>query len=238
MDKFRIDSTKIQWHPKRIAEVMKADTWEKAKCVYPIYWEITTSAACNHRCTFCSVDAIGYPAILMDENVLISHMDEAKALGIKSVMFGGTGEPLLHKKIDKIVCGAHSGGLDAAITTNGVLLNKLNYLDLCSWIKISLNAGTPESYAEIHKTDVEDWHKVWANITDAVKRKGKCAIGVQCVVLPENYLDMRALAALSGDVTVGEIAALKANVARLEAEVSELRAMMGRLCAELGVSAK
>ncbi|MFZ2525524.1 MAG: YceH family protein [Candidatus Ferrigenium altingense] len=41
----------------------------------------------------------------------------------------------------------------------------------------------------------------------------------------------------SGDVTVGEIAALKANVARLEAEVSELRAMMGKLCAELGVSA-
>lgn len=40
----------------------------------------------------------------------------------------------------------------------------------------------------------------------------------------------------SGDVTVGEIAALKANVARLDAEVSELRAMMGKLCAELGVS--
>jgi hypothetical protein len=39
-----------------------------------------------------------------------------------------------------------------------------------------------------------------------------------------------------GDVTVGEIAALKANVARLEAEVSELRAMMGKLCKELGVS--
>jgi len=46
-----------------------------------------------------------------------------------------------------------------------------------------------------------------------------------------------ASAASSGDVTVGEIAALKANVARLEAEVSELRAMMGKLCAELGVSA-
>ena len=42
----------------------------------------------------------------------------------------------------------------------------------------------------------------------------------------------------AGDVTVGEIAALKANVARLEAEVSGLRAMMGRLCAELGISAE
>lgn len=42
----------------------------------------------------------------------------------------------------------------------------------------------------------------------------------------------------SSDVTVGEIAALKANVAKLEAEVSELRAMVGKLCAELGISAK
>lgn len=40
----------------------------------------------------------------------------------------------------------------------------------------------------------------------------------------------------AGDVTVGEIAALKANIAKLEAEVSELRAMMKKLCAELGVS--
>ncbi|MGO8755290.1 MAG: YceH family protein [Gallionellaceae bacterium] len=42
--------------------------------------------------------------------------------------------------------------------------------------------------------------------------------------------------ATAGDVTVGEIAALKANVTRLDAEVSELRAMMNKLCAELGVS--
>ncbi len=40
----------------------------------------------------------------------------------------------------------------------------------------------------------------------------------------------------AGDVTVGEIAALKAKVARLEAEVGELRAMIGKLHAELGVS--
>jgi uncharacterized protein YceH (UPF0502 family) len=39
------------------------------------------------------------------------------------------------------------------------------------------------------------------------------------------------------DVTVGEVAALKANVARLEAEVGVLRERMDRLCAELGVAA-
>ena len=43
-------------------------------------------------------------------------------------------------------------------------------------------------------------------------------------------------AATMGDVTVGEIAALKANVARLETEVSELRTMLDKLYAELGVA--
>ena len=42
----------------------------------------------------------------------------------------------------------------------------------------------------------------------------------------------------AADITVGEIAALRANVARLEAEVNELRTMLGKLCVELGVSAK
>ena len=41
----------------------------------------------------------------------------------------------------------------------------------------------------------------------------------------------------SGDVTVGEIAALKANVAKLEAELNELRALVGKLYTELGIQA-
>ncbi len=56
-------------------------------------------------------------------------------------------------------------------------------------------------------------------------------------VIEERALARAVSATPSDDVTVGEIAALKANVARLEAEVNELRAMMGKLCAELRVSA-
>jgi uncharacterized protein len=38
------------------------------------------------------------------------------------------------------------------------------------------------------------------------------------------------------DVSLGEMAALKANVARLESEVAELKALVGRIARELGVS--
>ena len=199
IDKYRIDSSKIMFHPKLVSEWLEADTWEKAKKIYPPYWEITTSAACNHRCTFCSVDAIGYPAILMDEGILFERLGEAKKLGVKSVMYAGTGEPLAHKRINQIVSSAAFWELDQAFTTNGVLLDKLKHPEMCSWIKVSLNAGTKESYAKIHQTDEKDWDKVWDNIRSLVGRKGNCAVGVQCVVLPENYVEMATLAVMARD---------------------------------------
>ncbi len=56
-------------------------------------------------------------------------------------------------------------------------------------------------------------------------------------VMEERLPASAALGTPSSDITVGEIAALKANVAKLEAEVGELRALLGKLYAELGISA-
>jgi uncharacterized protein YceH (UPF0502 family) len=50
------------------------------------------------------------------------------------------------------------------------------------------------------------------------------------------HTSAQASTAPSSDVTVGEIAALKANVAKLETEVGELRVMLARLYKELGVA--
>jgi len=211
LDNFGIDSHKLHLHPERVAQWLAADSWDKAKKVYPIYWEITTSAACNHRCTFCSTDAIGYPAILMNEKTLVARMKEAAELGVKSVMFGGTGEPLVHKRIPDICAGAQMAGLDYAFTTNGVLLMKNNGFPKpgllgATWIKISLNAGTRDSYAEIHRTDTKDWDLVWAGLKALVSVRNttgsKTTIGVQCVVLPENCYDMGNLAELCIDAGV------------------------------------
>ena len=46
----------------------------------------------------------------------------------------------------------------------------------------------------------------------------------------------RSVAEPVADTTVGEIAALKANMVRLEAEVGVLKALVDKLCVELGVA--
>lgn len=180
----------------------RVDGWESAKDVYPIYAEITTSAACPHRCVFCSTDAIGYPAINIDADILRDRLQEMGWLGVKSVMYAGTGEPLLHKKINRIVGDSRAAGLEVAFTTNGVLLHKLDAIAECSWVKISFNGGTRENYAEIHRTSPKDWDSIWRHLPGVVARKGKCALGMQAVVLPENYKTMDNLARLAKDAGV------------------------------------
>lgn len=193
-DPLRIDGSKLEFHPARVAAWhASGDDWERAKAVYPIYAEITTCGACNHRCTFCSVDAIGYKPILADKGMLWTRLEEMAALGVKSVMFAGEGEPLLHNEISKIV--AHAAiHMDVAITTNGVLLHKLDCVEACQWIKVSMNAGTAKTYAAVHRTKERDFGEVWDNIAAAAARKGSCMLGVQSVLLPENRAEMFLLA--------------------------------------------
>lgn len=204
LDLRHIDSHKLQFHPRRVAQWKESeDDWEKAKTVYPLYVEISPMGACNHRCTFCAVDYIGYkPENKLDSETMCLRLAEMGGLGVKSVMFAGEGEPLLHKRIDDFVLWSKNGGMDVAFTTNGVLLDRLDRLSSCSWVKVSLNAGSRDTYAKVHRTKPEDWDRVWQNLREARARKGGCDIGVQMVVLPENKNEIEELAGLCADAGV------------------------------------
>lgn len=196
-DLFRIDSHKLMFHVGRV------DDWLKGKQICPIYMEIAPSGGCNQRCVFCAVDYLEYKTKFLDLNILKKAVKQAGDLGVKSIMYAGEGEPLLHKDICEIVKYTKSCGIDVAITTNGVFLKRevsRNILKYLSWIRISVNAGTSRTYSKIHRTKKDDFYKVMGNLRDAVKIKKKdglgTTIGIQLLLIPDNVKEVVALAVM------------------------------------------
>ena len=206
-DKYQIDSHKLIYHPERVAKIEAVGKdWEKAKHIYPIYVELSPIGACNHRCTFCAVDYVGYKPDRLSLKIMQQRLPEFARLGVKSVNFAGEGEPLLHKDISAMIRSAKEAGLDASLTTNAAILPKdflEKALPCLSWIKVSLNAGSAETYAKVHRTKADDFDKAIAHITQIVKARDAkglpCTVGAQILLLPENAHEIETLARLSRD---------------------------------------
>ncbi|MFH1847196.1 MAG: radical SAM protein [Candidatus Omnitrophota bacterium] len=203
MDIYRIDSHKLMYHVDRV------NRWEKGETVAPVYMEIAPSGGCNHRCIFCALDYIGYDHIFLDTKTLKNTIKDAAKCGVKSVMFAGEGEPLLHKDIAEIISFTKKTGIDVAVTTNAVFLKKdllEKILKHLSWIRISLNAATAKNYQKIHRCMKGDFKKVISNLKTAVKVKRKnrldCAIGVQILLIPENKSEIIKLARMLKNIGV------------------------------------
>lgn len=195
VDNYRIDSHKLIFHPERVAQWLDSyEDWEKAKTVYPIYVEVSPVGYCNHRCSFCAVDYIGYQHREIPFDVLQKAVSDMAKAGVKSLMFAGEGEPTLYKKLPEILDCCTKVGIDAAMTTNMVPFTKdntENFVKNCKWIKVSINAGNADVYSQIHNTDKKDFDRVMLNMQRAstIKKENgyNCTLGAQMLLLPENY---------------------------------------------------
>ncbi len=187
MDKYRIDSHKLIYHMPRVYD------WLKGEDIFPIYMEISPVGSCNHRCVFCAYDFIGYPNRKLDCDRLLAFIDEAKEAGVKSLLYAGEGEPLLHPDIEKFIIHSKNSGIDVGLFTNGQLLREglaEAILPLLTFVRFSFNGGTKDNYADLHKVKPDIFGRVVANMKIASEIKEKKAldvdIGVQYVLLPEN----------------------------------------------------
>jgi radical SAM protein with 4Fe4S-binding SPASM domain len=201
MDKYRIDSHKLNYHVGRVND------WLNGKTVYPIYMEVSPAGACNHRCTYCGLDFKEYQPHYYDTALFKDRISELGLLGLKSIMYAGEGEPFLHCDISEIINHTKVSGIDVGITTNGVLLKKDisdAILANTEWIKVSINGATPETYSKIHRCNLMDFDKVIKNISYAAtirrQNRWRCVLGMQLLLLPENHQEAILLAKLASDI--------------------------------------
>lgn len=183
----RMDSHKLIYHPKAVSK------WLNGENIYPIEVEISPSGACNHRCIFCAVDYVGYKPNYLKKDVILRDIKHMADNGLKSVICSGEGEPLLNKDLPEIVKGIKNYGVDVAMSSNGVLLDKdfvNECLDCFTWIRFSVASTEPESYKKIHQGRKQDLQLVLDNLQYAAEFKKKnnlkTTLGVQCLLIPDN----------------------------------------------------
>lgn len=183
----RMDSHKLIYHPEVVAK------WLNGENIYPIELEIGLTNACNHRCIFCAVDYTGYKPDRIDSELLISNLKEMAPKGVKSIIYAGEGEPLLHKDAPNIINQTKSLGIDVAMSTNGVLLTpevSKECLKSLTWIRFSVAGIMDETYDKIQCGKPGDLSKVLLNMEEAVKVKKEqylhTTLGVQLLLLPDN----------------------------------------------------
>lgn len=201
MDKYRIDSHKLIYHPERVSQ------WLNGENIYPIYMEVSPTGSCNHRCTYCGLDFMEYQKRLLDTALFKERLTEFGRLGLKSIMYAGEGEPFLHNNIGEIIRHTKASGIDVGITTNAVLLKPElaeEILEHVEWIKVSINGGTPDDYAVVHRCKPADFQRVIDNMRNARQLKDqhgyKCVLGMQIVLLPENKDSVLKLAETARDI--------------------------------------
>jgi len=190
-----VDNHKLMYHPERVAEWL-----EKGDC-YPIYVEIGPTNTCNHRCIFCALDFLESNRDYIDTSIMTKTLEDIAKHGVKSVMFAGEGEPLLHKDISLFTKIAKQSGMHVSITTNGVLFNQEKIEEMVpylSWIRFSIDSGSPKNYSKIHGTKEKDFDKVIKNIEETAKFRNfnglKTTIDAQFLLIPQNVSETTKLA--------------------------------------------
>tara|TARA_Y100000310_G_scaffold344908_1_gene460380 strand:- start:2555 stop:3610 length:1056 start_codon:yes stop_codon:yes gene_type:complete len=206
MELSNIDNHKLMYHSDEVSE------WKGTGDHFPIYVEVGLTNACNHRCIFCALDFVDFGKDFIDKKVMLTNLEDMATNGLKSIMFAGEGESLLHKDIGLFTKQGKKYGLDMAITTNGVPLNEKKReecLPYLSWIRFSIDSGSPKNYAKIHGTNPRDFDKVINNIKRCVEFKYKnnlqTTIGAQFLMVPQNMKQGKKLAKILKNIGVDNL---------------------------------
>jgi MoaA/NifB/PqqE/SkfB family radical SAM enzyme len=195
---------KILKHLDRVAE------WQKTGLSRPITYELDMTNICNSKCSFC----FGFYNRQSDTSSLTlpevkDIITQVKNYGGKGLTFTGGGEPLCNPSTVDAVRFARDSGLDVGFITNGILLDDekaATLVDCCTWIRVSVDAGTKEIYQRTHGLNGESFRKITENIALLVKKKrerqSKVTIGTGFITFPDITGDMLAYVRLSRDLGV------------------------------------
>lgn len=202
-----LDSHKLSWHYDRVA------AWEAGERIAPVSVDMSLTRACSAMCSFCYA--------MMQESqarssIKVSHalnlLDDFAEMGIRSVSLVSDGESTISKAYVPFIQHAAKLGIDIGNATNAWEWGPEKIeavLPYITWLRFTVAAGRPESYAKImykgpEHTEVFD--RAMSHIRYAVELKRKknlpVTLGIQMVLMPDLKDEILPFAKLGVDLGV------------------------------------
>jgi MoaA/NifB/PqqE/SkfB family radical SAM enzyme len=143
-------------------------------------------------------------------------VDDLHRLGTRRIEMIGRGEPLLNKAALEMIRYAKGRGFQVLLCSNASKLSERiaqgmvdAHLDR---MNVSLNAGTPENYPNIHVTETpENYRQVKRNLRrladlKATANSGEPFVSLSFVITSKNYFEIGSMVEVAGEVGAEEAA--------------------------------
>ena len=202
-----LDSHKLSYHTDRV------EAWEAGERIAPVSVDMSLTRACSAMCSFCYAmmqESQARSSIKVSD--ALNLLDDFAKIGVRSVSLVSDGESTLAKAYVPFIQHAHKLGIDVGNATNAwewepeKIEQVLPYL---TWIRFTVAAGRPESYASIMYKGPEHTHvfdRAMTHIKYAVelKRRKKLSVtlGIQMVLMPHLKDEILPFAQLALDLGV------------------------------------
>lgn len=185
-------------YSKILYHLDKVDRLERGEVVPPVSCEIDPTNACQNSCNFC-ISKDRKPAE-MEWAFYLDLTNQLREVGVKSIVFVGGGEPTLHPLFNRMAAVARDLGFKLGLITDGIELHTVP-VEKFEYIRVSLDAGSAETYTSIKGTDYFD--QVVANIR---KMRPRCkTLGLNYVICDQTADDILAAEMLAEELEVDYI---------------------------------
>ncbi len=202
-----LDSHKLSYHMDRV------QAWEAGERIAPVSVDMSLTRACGAMCSFCYAmmqESQARSSIKVKNALELA--DDFATIGIRSVSLVSDGESTLSPAYVPFIQHLSQQGIDVGNATNAwewepeKIEQVLPHL---TWVRFTVAAGRPESYAEhMYKgpEHTEVFDRAMSHIRYAVdlkRRKGlKVTLGIQMVLMPNLKDEILPFAKLGVDLGV------------------------------------
>ena len=193
--------------PERI--LLHRDRLEKifrGKIVKPATLDLELSWACNHSCEWCIYRTM-HQNIYMPMQEVVRVLSFCRSNEVPWIILSGAGEPTLHPEFNSIIQLLEDYKLKYVLFTNGSNLEQFseNLGNSCRYLRISLDAATPQTYEKVHHTPKSVFNKILDNIRIMRHYNNKLHIGLSFVIHHSNVCEISKFIKLASSLEINEV---------------------------------